>query len=70
MNPRSHSNGITQIHLNPFASRARVGSIVVTRPTLRCTRTPPALPFALSQLLATSASFSASAQAVPVSFIR
>jgi hypothetical protein len=38
--------------------------------TLRCTRTPPALPFVLYQLLASSASFSASAQAVPVSFIR
>ena len=38
--------------------------------TLRCTRTPPALPFVLSQHLATSASLSASAQAVPVSFIR
>jgi hypothetical protein len=42
------------------------------RPSLtpRSTRTPPALPFALSQLLASSASFSASVQAGPVSFIR
>jgi len=38
--------------------------------TLRCTRTPPALPSALSQLLASSAPLSASLQAVPVSFIR
>jgi hypothetical protein len=34
------------------------------------TRTPPALPSALSQLHAISASFVASAQAVPVSFLR
>jgi Na+/proline symporter len=38
--------------------------------TLRSTRTPPALSSALSQLLAISAPFSASAQAGPVSFIR
>ena len=38
--------------------------------TLRSTRTPPALPFALSQLLAISASLVISGQAVPVSFIR
>ena len=38
--------------------------------TLRSTRTPPALPFALSQLLASSAPFIVSAQAGPVSFIR
>ncbi len=38
--------------------------------TLRCTRTPPALPFVLSQHPASSASFSASVQAWPVSFIR
>jgi hypothetical protein len=40
------------------------------RLTLRSTRTPPALPSALSQLLAISASFIVSVQAVPVSFIR
>jgi hypothetical protein len=38
--------------------------------TLRSTRTPPALPPALSQPHANSASVSASVQAVPVSFIR
>ena len=38
--------------------------------TLSSTRTPPALPSALSQLLASSASFIASVQAGPVSFIR
>jgi hypothetical protein len=38
--------------------------------TLRSTRTPPALPSALFQLLASSAPFSASVQAGPVSFIR
>jgi len=38
--------------------------------TLRSTRTPPALPPALSQLLANSAPFIASVQAGPVSFIR
>ncbi len=38
--------------------------------TLRSTRTPPALSAALSQLLASSASFIASVQAGPVSFIR
>jgi hypothetical protein len=40
------------------------------RLTLRSTRTPPALPFALSQQLASSASFIVSVQARPVSFIR
>jgi hypothetical protein len=40
------------------------------RLTLRSTRTPPALSSALSQLLASSALFSASAQAGPVTFIR
>jgi len=40
------------------------------RLTLRSTRTPPALHSDLSQPLATSASLSASVQAVPVSFIR
>jgi hypothetical protein len=38
--------------------------------TLSSTRTPPALPSALSQLLAFSAPLCASAQAGPVSFIR
>jgi hypothetical protein len=38
--------------------------------TLRSTRTPPALPSVLSQLPASSAPFSASVQAGPVSFIR
>jgi len=38
--------------------------------TLRSTRTPPALSSALSQPLATSASFGASVQPGPVSFIR
>jgi hypothetical protein len=38
--------------------------------TLRCTRAPPALPSALSHLFAFSASFSASVQAMPVSFFR
>jgi len=38
--------------------------------TVGSTRTPPALPSALSQLLAISASFSASAQAVPVNLVR
>ena len=38
--------------------------------TVRSSRTPPALSSALSQLLAISASFSASVQAVPVSFVR
>jgi hypothetical protein len=38
--------------------------------TLSSTRTPPALPSALSQLPASSAPLSASAQAGPVSFIR
>lgn len=36
--------------------------------TLRRTRTPPVLPFLLSHLPASSASFSASVQAWPVSF--
>ena len=38
--------------------------------TLRSSRTPPALSSALSQLFAISASFSASVQAGPLSFIR
>lgn len=38
--------------------------------TSRLTRTPPALPTALSQFLASSASFSISVQAGPVRFIR
>jgi len=38
--------------------------------TLSSTRTPPALPSALSQLLASLAPFSVSVQAGPVSFIR
>jgi hypothetical protein len=38
--------------------------------TLRSTRTPPALPSALSQLLTSSAPLSALAQAGPVSFFR
>jgi hypothetical protein len=38
--------------------------------TLRSTRTPPALPSALSQLLASSAPLIVSVQAGPVSFIR
>jgi hypothetical protein len=38
--------------------------------TLRSTRTPPALSSALSQLPASSAPLSASAQAGPVSFFR
>jgi len=38
--------------------------------TLRSTRTPPALHFAFSQLLAFSAPLIASVQAGPVSFIR
>jgi hypothetical protein len=38
--------------------------------TLRCTRTPPALPSVLSQLLATSVPLSASAQAGPLSCFR
>jgi hypothetical protein len=38
--------------------------------TLRSTRTPPALPSVLSQLFASSASFNASVQVGPVSFIR
>jgi antitoxin component of RelBE/YafQ-DinJ toxin-antitoxin module len=40
------------------------------RLTLRSSRTPPALPFALFQLLAISASLIASVQAWPLSFIR
>jgi len=42
----------------------------VKRLTLGSTRTPPALPSALSHLPASSAPFSASAQAWPVSLIR
>ncbi len=38
--------------------------------TLRSRRTPPALPFVLSQQLAISAPFVASVQAWPLSFIR
>jgi hypothetical protein len=38
--------------------------------TLRSTRTPPTLPSALSQLLASSAPLVASAQVGPVSFFR
>jgi hypothetical protein len=38
--------------------------------TLSSTRTPPALPFALSQHLASSALLSASVQAGPVSILR
>ena len=41
-----------------------------TRLTFSSTRTPPALPPALSQLLASSAPFSATVQAGPVSFFR
>ena len=42
----------------------------MARLTLRCTRTPPAFPFVLSQHFASSASLIASVQAWPVSFIR
>ena len=52
--------------LNPSAPCAWVVSCVLAGLTLRSTRTPPALPFALSQLLAISASFVASVQAGPV----
>jgi hypothetical protein len=43
---------------------------VVLGLTLRSSRTPPALPSALSQLLATSAPLVVSVQAWPLSFIR
>ena len=45
-------------------------SLLTVGLTLRSTRTPPALPSARSQLLASSALLSASVQAGPVSFIR
>jgi len=41
-----------------------------TRLTLRSSRTPPALPFVLSQHFAISAPLIASVQARPLSFIR
>ena len=41
-----------------------------TRLTLRSSRTPPALPFVLSQHFAISAPLIASVQAVPLSFLR
>ena len=71
------------LNLNPFSGRP-IHS-VPTQPkrsdtsaserlgfslTLSSTRTPPALPPALSQLLAFSTPFNASVQAGPVSFIR
>ena len=65
MTSRSHTFGFKIQH---FA--ARVGSNALARLTPRCTRTPPALPPALSQPLATSASFIVSVQAWPVSFFR
>jgi len=43
---------------------------LVNRLTSRSTRTPPALPSALSQLLAISAPLSASVQVWPVTFVR
>jgi hypothetical protein len=45
-------------------------STVPTRLTSRSTRTPPAVPFALSHLPASSAPSSASVQAGPVTFLR
>ena len=70
MNSRPHPIGISIALACPCVSRARVGASVVARQTLRSSRTPPALPFALSQLLAISAPLIASVQAVPVSFLR
>jgi len=65
MVPRAHTSKLNlQRAACPGASNLRVGL------TFRSTRTPPALSAALSQLLASSASFSASAQAGPVSFFR
>jgi hypothetical protein len=61
---RTFGNSISFFALSPLSQRFK------SRLTLRCTRTPPALPSALFHLPASSASFSASVQAVPVSFIR
>jgi len=70
MNSRLHPIGISIALACPGLSRARVGASVVARQTLRSSRTPPALPSALSQFFAISAPLSASVQAWPLSFIR
>jgi len=54
--------GIQGARMNPSFPRHRL--------TLRSTRTPPALPSALSQHSAISAPFVVSVQAGPVSFLR
>ena len=66
----SHTIGITRFRACSCVSSARVNSSVLSRPTLRSTRTPPALPSVLSQLLASSSPLSPSVQAWPVSFRR
>jgi hypothetical protein len=53
----------------PFCRQVEFPKLVVGL-TLRSTRTPPALSSVLSLRLASSASFIASVQAGPVSFIR
>ena len=64
------SGGIPFARSHPSFSETRVGFSFMGCLTLRSTRTPPAFPFALSQLFAISASFIVSVQAGPVSFIR
>jgi len=72
---RSTSHWLARTHLVPGIIWVLISQLLgfylfQANLTLRSTRTPPALPSAPSNLPATSASLSASVQAVPVSFVR
>jgi hypothetical protein len=69
-NARQRSVGITFARAKPDHFGFRVGFSFMGCLTFRSSRTPPALPSALSQHLAISAPFIASVQAGPLSFIR
>ena len=67
---RSRTVGITRFRAGSGVLPVRVDFSVLSRPTLRSSRTPPALPSALSQHFAISAPLVVSVQAWPLSFIR
>jgi hypothetical protein len=70
LNARQRSVGITFARAKPDLFGFPVGFSFMGCLTFRSSRTPPALPSVLSQHLAISASFIASVQAWPLSFVR